>query len=147
MVTDTIKNLYSPQKVLGCVQKAMLGEAGDRLTELQQAIYEACVKTSPVLISRFEMSEEADNHSIFIIFFRSTQAIFVATLEDLKAIFVDSDHEFDASNTKLVMRTLVPLREGEDLGPIAPEDQDLLNKVKSLAVVLNPGPSIKPELN
>jgi hypothetical protein len=147
MVTDTIKDLYSPEKVLGCVQKAMLGQAGDRLTDLQQAIYKACIDTSPVLVSRFEMSEEADDHSVFIIFFRSTKAIFVATLEDLRSIFIDSDHEFDTSNTKLVMRTLVPLREGEDLGPITPEDQDLISKVKSLAVVLNPDPSIKPELN
>jgi hypothetical protein len=146
MVTDTIKNLYSPEKVLGCVQKAMLGEAGDRLSDFQEAVFQACIKSSPVLISRFEMSEDTDQ-SVFVVLFRSTHAIFVATLEDLKAIFVDSDHEFDASNSKLVMRTLIPLREGEDLGPVTAADQDLINSVKSLATVLNPDPSIKPELN
>lgn len=147
MVTDTIKNLYSPEKVLGCVQKAMLGNAGDRLSDLQKAVYEACITSSPVLISRFEMSEDSDSRSVFVIYFRNTQAIFVSTLEDLRSIFTETDHEFDTSSTKLVMRTLVPLRDGEDLGPMKQADQDLIDRVKSLAGVLNPNPAIKPELN
>lgn len=147
MVTDTIKELYPPEKVLGCVQRALQGQAGDKLSNLQVAVHDACKDISPVLISRFEMSEDGTDKSVFVILFRQTQAIFVATIEDLKSVFTVTDHEFDTSNTKLVMRALIPLHDGEDLGPITPEDEELLKNVKGLAVVLNPDPSIRPELN
>ena len=151
LVSDEVRNQHSPRPVMECVMRALQGDAGDNLTEEQYRRFDLSRRVAKFTVSRFEL----ENGSVFILVFLDAGGVFVATINDLEAVLradASKPHPFDFSANRVVIRSLIPLREGElmDL-PDSPEDEQnnkAMERVLKIASVLNPNPhAVKPELN
>ncbi len=150
LVSENVRSKHSPRPVMERVVRAMQGDAGDDLSEEQHKRFDLSRRVAKFTVSRFEL----ESGSIFVLIFLDASGVFVATLKDLEDILradASKPHPFDLSANRVVIRSLIPLREGEALDiSMTPEDAEndkAMQHVLRLATVLSPSDVVKPELN
>jgi len=150
LISENVRTKHPPNEVMPCVVRALSGEAGDNLTEEHHKRFDLSRRVAKFTVSRFEL----ESGSIFVLVFLDASGVFVATLSDLEHILqpdASKPHPFDLSANRVVIRSLIPLHEGESLDvSMTPEDAEndkAMQHVLRLATVLSPSDAVKPELN
>ena len=152
MVSDHVKATFSPDQVIKFVVRTLEGDVGDRPTEEHLQKHAVMKNFSPILITRFELTAIDGEASVFVMVFRKTPAVYVGVLADFQELFTSSGSDeldkFNASPNRAVMELLIPLREGESLHDNPSQaGQNAKALAQALGTVLEPHPSIRPELN